>query len=158
MEWSTFLEQCTQRCKPTSRGTLDVVHFFFVGGVVEDLLESDGVGGLVEELLEALPNGFQFKGTLRIVQCGRIEDSTMDATNDFAESDIGRRFCEEVPPLFAALAFDDLLGFKFDKNLNQIVGRNALLFRQVIDPHGFTTLIMAREAEDSPDCIIAFDG
>jgi hypothetical protein len=140
------------------QGTLDVVHFFFVGSVIKDLLESDGVGGFVEELLEALPNGFQFKGTLRIVQCGRIENSAMDATNDFAKGDIGRRFCEEVATFLAALAFDDLLGFKFDKNLNQIVGRNALLFRQVIDSHGFTTLIMAGEAEDSPDCIIAFDG
>lgn len=121
------------------------------------MLESDLVGCGVDALLKALPRGFKFGRALRIGERGGIEDLAMHAAQDVAKRDLGGRFGEEVAAVFAAQAFDDLLGFQFDEDLNEVICRDALAGGELFDAHSGGSLAELGQTEDRAGGVIAFD-
>ena len=82
----------------------------------------------------------------------------MHAAQDVPQRDLGRRASQQVPAFLASLASDDALGLELNENLNQIVRRDPLFRRQILDTHGDIFLKMPRQTHDGTSGIITFHG
>ena len=137
--------------------TLDVIHLFFFAAFVEELLESDAVGGGVHGGFEAAPGGAEFGGAVGVAQGGGVEDFALHCAEDVAEGNFGRFAGEEVAAFLAADAFGDAFGFQFEKDLDEVIGRDILRGGELLDAQGRFIRKMPRKAEDGACGIIAFD-
>lgn len=137
---------------------LNVIHLFFFGAFVEELLEGDVVGGGVHGGFQALPGGAEFGGAVGVAEGRGVEDFAVDGAEDVAEGNFGGGAGEEVAAFFAPDAFGDAFGFQFDEDLDEVVRGHGLGGGKVFDAHGRFVGKMPGEAEDGPHGIIAFDG
>ena len=82
----------------------------------------------------------------------------MDRPQDVPEGNLRRRAGQQVTAFFAALAFDNMLRFQLDENLNQIILRDPLLRSQFLDPPRAAVGPMPGQAQHRPGGVIALDG
>ncbi len=118
----------------------------------------DGVGGLVEGGLEFGPGGLEFCGAFGVGLRRGFEDFAVDGTQDIAHGDFSGWAGEEIAAVFTAEAADDLVGFEFEEDLDEVVGGNGLLLGEFFDSADASGAVVAGELEDGADGVIAFYG
>ncbi len=136
----------------------DVVVVGFIAALFHEVLEVDGVGGLVEGGLKFGPGGLEFCGAFGVGLRRGFEDFAVDGTQDIAHGDFSGWAGEEIAAVFTAEAADDLVGFEFEEDLDEVVGGNGLLLGEFFDAADASGAVVAGEFEDGADGVIAFYG
>lgn len=138
-------------------GALNVVHFLLLGPFIEKLLKGNFVGGIVDGRFEMLPGRAEFWGAIGVAERGGVEDFAVDGAEDIAEGNFSGRTGEQVAAFLAANAPGDAFGFQFDKDLNEIIGRDILRGSEMFDAQGGFVREMPCEAENGARGIITFN-
>src|ERR1051326_245290 len=87
-----------------------------------------------------------------------VKHVSLNRSHDLAESNLRRRFREDVPSRHSPPALNQALCLQFVQNLNEVIGRYALSPRDFIDLNGVFVPIPFRHFLNGSACIIAFDG
>ena len=82
----------------------------------------------------------------------------MNTTEDIAKGDFTGRFGQEVTALFAALAFDDLLRFQLDEDLDQVIRWYTLFGGKIFRADRASFSITPGQAQHCAGGIIALHG
>lgn len=81
----------------------------------------------------------------------------MCCAQDVAKSYFGRRPRQEIPAFFATNTASDSLGFQLNQDLNEVIGRDTPLGREILDANRFATGIMSRQFQHCAGRVIALD-
>ncbi len=160
--WERIEDIRTGTARPCLRGAvqggLNIKHASPFVAFVEELLERHAIGFLVERRLKLEPCTAQFRGTLGIGECGRVEQGSFDTPNDLTQGDFGRGTGEQVTSLLAAETSDNLVRFQLDQDLNQISGSQSVFTGEFLDARRSGQVMPSCQAQHGTRCVITFCG
>jgi hypothetical protein len=81
----------------------------------------------------------------------------MHSAEDVSEGNLGWWPSQQVAAFFAPDTASDPLGFEFDQDLDQIIGRNTLVRRQVFHADRHTVEVVLGQSEHGPGGIVALN-
>lgn len=137
-------------------GGLNVVHGFASLALFEELLEGEVVCCGIDGGLEGLPELDDFGEGL--VDVGRLEKGALDGSDDLADGDFAGSFLKLIATFFASLAADESVGFEFNQDLGQVLGRDFLSGRQRFDALRFSGGMALSQTQERTHGVFTFNG
>jgi hypothetical protein len=98
----------------------------------------------------------KLRGTAGVLESRAFEDSAVDGANHFSEGDLCGRSREKIAADLSAYTAGDTSGFKFQQDLDQVLGWDSLFCRELINAHRATSRVRPGKPENSPGSIVAF--
>jgi hypothetical protein len=128
-----------------------------------DIFKRSGEKNFFDRVLYILPNLFQATArTLSAygaqpglsVRAARFSERTVHQAKDVADRDLLGRARQRISAMHAPAAIEDTAAFQLQQNLLEILQRNVMAFRDVVNSHDFG--ILHRKMQDRLGGVLAF--